>query len=207
MVAISMAHFLCHSGDMSTPIKLIAGLGNPGREYQQTRHNAGFLFVDRIAEAYGLGFRGESRFKGELARLQDGCQDCRLLKPTTFMNRSGQAVAAVAGFYRIEPAQILVAHDDLDLPAGTVRLKRGGGHGGHNGLRDIIQQLGSQDFIRVRIGIGHPGDRDAVTPYVLSRPGRADEAAMNDAIGVALDILPTLLRGELEKAMQTLHSN
>lgn len=191
---------------MSTPIKLICGLGNPGREYQQTRHNAGFLFVDRIAEVYGLVFREESRFRGRLARLQDGRLDCRLLKPTTFMNHSGQAVAAVAGFYRIDPAQILVAHDDLDLPAGTVRLKCGGGHGGHNGLRDIIQQLGSQDFIRLRIGIGHPGDRDAVTPYVLARPGRADEAAIIEAIVAALDILPSLLRGELEKAMQDLHT-
>ncbi len=192
---------------MSTPIKLITGLGNPGREYQQTRHNAGFLFVDRIAEAHGLVFRDERRFKGGLARLQHGALDCRLLKPATFMNHSGQAVAAVAGFYRLGPGQILVAHDDLDLPVGTVRLKRGGGHGGHNGLRDIIRQLGSQDFVRLRIGIGHPGDRDAVTPYVLSRPGPVDEAAISKAIEAGLGVLPELLRGDLQQAMQGLHSN
>ncbi len=192
---------------MSAPINLIVGLGNPGREYQQTRHNAGFLFVDRVAETHGLVLRSERRFKGDLARWQDAGHDCRLLKPATFMNRSGQAVTAVADFYRLAPEQILVAHDELDLPPGTVRLKRGGGHGGHNGLRDIIQQLGSQDFLRLRIGIGHPGDRDAVTPYVLARPGPADEKAMTTAIEAALAVLPELLQGDLERAMHALHTD
>ena len=158
---------------MASTIRLVAGLGNPGPRYSGTRHNAGFWFADGLAQRLGETFKDESKFSGAVARSGE----LRLFKPDTFMNESGFAVARIAGFYKVAPGEVLVAYDDLDLPPGTVRLKQNGGHGGHNGLRDVEVHLGSRDFTRVRIGIGHPGDRDAVTPWVLNRPGRDDENA------------------------------
>ncbi len=188
-------------------IGLIAGLGNPGADYAATRHNAGFWFVDALAAAHGASLRAEAKFHGELGRAAVGGRDVWLLKPTTFMNHSGQAVAAVARYYKLAPEQILVAHDDLDLPVGTARLKRGGGHGGHNGLRDIINHLGSRDFLRLRLGIHHPGDSKAVVDYVLGRPSAADREAIEDAIARALDVMPLVVSGDLERAMNRLHSS
>ncbi|MCK5480797.1 MAG: aminoacyl-tRNA hydrolase, partial [Gammaproteobacteria bacterium] len=140
-----------------TAIQLVAGLGNPGAKYEQTRHNAGFWFVDELARRYSTQFRSESKYKSDVARCTIDGGDCRLQKPLDFMNCSGQPVAALAGFYRIPRSAILIVHDDLDLPVGTIKLKKGGGHGGHNGLRDLISHLGGKDFLRMRIGIGHPG--------------------------------------------------
>ena len=152
--------------------KLVVGLGNPGAEYSETRHNAGFWFCERLARELGVSFSKEARFHGFAANARnDGVW---LLMPQTFMNRSGQSVAALARFYRIEPAEILVVHDELDIPPGQLRLKFGGGLGGHNGLKDITAHLGTQDFWRLRIGIGHPGDRNEVVNFVLKRPGRAE---------------------------------
>ncbi len=186
------------------PIRLIVGLGNPGPRYADTRHNAGFWFVERLADDLGGSFRAESRFEGEVARVMiDGAQ-CNLLKPLTFMNKSGNAVQKLAGFLKISPEQILVIHDELDLPAGTARLKMGGGHGGHNGLRDLHRHLGP-DYARLRIGIGHPGIREAVIGYVLERPSRADESAMREAIGAALESVPALVAGDWDKAVRSLH--
>lgn len=190
---------------MST-VQLIVGLGNPGAEYEPTRHNAGFWFVDELARAAGCSLRNESRFHAEVGRCTLHGQDCRLQKPTTFMNRSGQAVAALAKFLRIPPTEILVVHDELDLPPGAARLKKGGGHGGHNGLRDLIAHLGTQDFLRLRIGIGHPGDRSQVVDYVLRRPGREERELIDAAMLRALEVMPLAVAGEFERAMHKLHS-
>ena len=186
-------------------IRMIVGLGNPGANYSATRHNAGYWLLDRIAEDRGATLRPESRFQGEVGRFRSGSHDLLLLKPSTFMNRSGQSVAALSRYFKIAPEQILVLHDELDLPPGDNRLKRGGGHGGHNGLRDIINRIG-KDFLRLRIGIGHPGDRNQVVNYVLKAPSREDLAAIEEANRRSLDILPLLLDGQLDKAMQQLHS-
>lgn len=188
------------------PLRLVVGLGNPGAEYAQTRHNAGFWLVDELARQHGGRFRPESRFHGETCRIALAGQDLWLLKPMTFMNRSGHAVAALARFHRIALPEILVVHDDLDLPAGTVRLKQAGGHGGHNGLRDLIAQLGGNDFPRLRLGIGHPGDSREVLDYVLHRAPQADRVLLEQAIADALRELPRLLAGQWEKATQALHS-
>ena len=190
---------------MDTSICLIVGLGNPGPKYDQTRHNAGFWFVDRIAQRYQGAFRVENKFSAELARVVIEGQDVWLLKPQTFMNRSGFAVRQVSNFYKINQQQILVAHDELDLPPGTLRLKKAGGHGGHNGLRDIFSQMGKA-FWRLRIGIGHPGHRDDVVDYVLSRIGRSDESLIQQGIEDAQAVLPQVVAGEFEKAMNQLHS-
>ncbi|MDV3239313.1 MAG: aminoacyl-tRNA hydrolase [Gammaproteobacteria bacterium] len=187
-------------------VQLIVGLGNPGAEYEQTRHNAGFWFVDALARAAGCSLRAEARFHAEVGRCALHGQDCRLQKPTTFMNRSGQAVAALAKFLRIPPTEILVVHDELDLPPGTVRLKKGGGHGGHNGLRDLIAHLGTQDFLRLRIGVGHPGDRSKVVDYVLHRPSREERELIDAAMARALEVMPLAVAGEFERAMHKLHS-
>lgn len=184
---------------------LLVGLGNPGSEYQNTRHNAGFWFVDEVARRYGGRFKMESKFHGEVCRITVAGHDCHLLKPGTFMNRSGQAVLALAQFFKYPLDSILVVHDELDLPPGSVRLKRGGGHGGHNGLRDMVSRLGSGDFLRLRIGIGHPGHKDKVVGYVLNRPNADDEALIRQAIDRAVDELPYVLAGELDKAMNRLH--
>ena len=191
---------------METPgIRLLVGLGNPGPDYVATRHNVGFWFADALAAAHGGVFRLEGRFQGELCRLTIGGVDLRLLKPATYMNRSGQSVAAVSRYFDIPPEAILIAHDELDLPVGRVRLKRGGGHAGHNGLRDTIGVLGSPDFWRLRIGIGHPGDRRAVVGYVLSRPSQDDTTAIRAALAQALEVVDELLRGRYQAAMNRLH--
>jgi PTH1 family peptidyl-tRNA hydrolase len=187
-------------------IRLIAGLGNPGAKYEQTRHNAGFWFVDEVARRYAGQFRAEPRFGSEVAGCRIDGQECRLQKPQEFMNRSGRPVAALASFYRIPRPAILVVHDDLDLPAGTARLKQDGGHGGHNGLRDLIPNLGGNDFLRLRIGIGHPGHRDDVVGYVLKPAAREERAAIEAAIGAALDVLPEVVAGNLDAAMKVLHT-
>ena len=187
-------------------IQLVAGLGNPGTKYEQTRHNAGFWFVDEVARGCNTVFRAESKFKSELARCAIAGNDCRLQKPLDFMNRSGQPVASVAAFYRIPRTSILIVHDDLDLPPGTVRLKQGGGHGGHNGLRDLIPHLGGNDFLRLRIGIGHPGHRDDVVGYVLKAASREDRAAIDQAIDAAVSVLPDIIAGNLDAAMKELHT-
>ncbi len=187
-------------------IQCVVGLGNPGPKYADTRHNAGFWFADRLARAHGAVLRAENKFSAELARLSTPAGECWLLKPMTYMNHAGRAVAAVCNFYRIAPAELLVVYDELDLPPGTVRLKTGGGHGGHNGMRDICSALGSRDFQRLRIGIGHPGHKEAVVGYVLSRPGKAEQQAIDGAIDEALRHWELIQRGELQVAMNTLHT-
>jgi PTH1 family peptidyl-tRNA hydrolase len=190
---------------VAAAVALVAGLGNPGPRYADTRHNAGFWLLDRLAAARGLVFRRAAKFLGDVAEADfDG--RVWLLKPETFMNRSGQSVAALAGFYRIPPAQVLVVHDDLDLPPGTVRLKRGGGHGGHNGLRDTLACLGSADFLRLRVGVGHPGPGADVVSYVLNRPPAEEARLIDESIGRALELLPRLLAGEVDRVMNLLNA-
>ncbi len=191
---------------MADSIRLIVGLGNPGPEYQATRHNAGFWLLDRIAERHGGTFRNEAKFFGEAARARIAGQDLWLLKPMTFMNHSGRAVGALSRYLKIPPAGILVAHDELDLAPGVARLKQGGGHAGHNGLRDIIQVLGERNFWRLRIGIDHPGDRARVVDYVLGRPSRDGEERIDEALDRILDILPSVVAGETQQAMNRLHA-
>ncbi|MGD8711613.1 MAG: aminoacyl-tRNA hydrolase [Thiohalophilus sp.] len=191
---------------MSARVELIVGLGNPGAEYEDTRHNAGFWFVDTLARQQNVFFKSEKKFHGEVAKFSHAGQDVWLLKPETFMNLSGQAVQALARFYKINVENILVVHDDLDLPPGAARLKQGGGHGGHNGLRDIISKMGGNGFQRLRLGIGHPGDKSRVTGHVLKKSSSEDRIAIENAIDAALKVLPTILDGELQKAMNQLHT-
>ncbi len=191
----------------STAIQLIAGLGNPGPKYQQTRHNAGFWYVDELASSLHVNFRSENKFHGEVAKARISGEDVWLLKPDTFMNLSGQSIAALARFYKIQVSQILVVHDELDLPPGIARLKRGGGHGGHNGLRDTIEKTGSKDFARLRIGIGHPGDKSRVHDYVLSQASRDDQIAIDTAVRQAIDVIDDIVGGDWDKAMQSLHTS
>lgn len=188
-------------------LRLIVGLGNPGSEYAHTRHNAGFWFADRLAEKAGMRFSHEAKLHGEGARVTLDGHQLWLLKPSTFMNRSGQSIAAALRYFKLEPEQMLVAHDELDLPAGTARLKFDGGHGGQNGLRDAFAHLGHGRFHRLRVGIGHPGQKDKVTPWVLGRPSREDEIAIQRSLDAALDQLPLLLRGDFNEAMKRLHTN
>jgi len=188
-------------------LRLIVGLGNPGAEYLGTRHNAGFWFVDALARGEGATFTADGKLRGASCRVNVGGAPVWLLKPSTFMNESGIAVASALRYYKIEPDECLVVHDDLDLEPGTVRLKFDGGHGGQNGLRDIIKHVGHGRFHRLRIGIGHPGMRDRVTPWVLSRPSAQDEDAMLDAIARALDVLPLAVEGRFADAMKRLHTN
>lgn len=192
--------------DQTPRLQLVVGLGNPGPQYEHTRHNAGFWLVDELARHYGGHFRPDTKFGGEIAEISLTGQRLWLLKPMTFMNRSGQAVARLVNFYKIPPAAILVAHDELDLPPGTIRLKRAGGHGGHNGLRDIIAQLGNKDFLRLRIGIGHPGDSKEVVGYVLRRAPQDEQQLINRSLQDAVHEFPRLVEGQLEKVMHTLHS-
>ena len=190
-----------------TTIKLIVGLGNPGNEYRGTRHNAGADFVEELARQYNCSLQAESKFWGMAGRLALSGHDLRLLIPTTFMNRSGKAVAAMAQFYKIAADEILVAHGELDIPAGTARFKRGGGHGGHNGLRDIVPSLGNdKNFYRLRIGIGHPGHASKVTGHVLGAPSQVDRSRIDASIDEAIAALPLLLNGDDTKAMTRLHS-
>lgn len=187
-----------------TPLKLIVGLGNPGSEYSLTRHNAGFWFVDALAERLGGRFRNQSRFQGDTCRVTLAGQEITLLKPMTFMNRSGLSIRGLADFTKVAPNEILLAHDELDVPVGEVRLKLGGGHGGHNGLRDTIAHIGA-DFWRLRIGIGHPGNRDEVVDYVLRRASAGEEDKIIDAVAAGLDVLPTFIEQGAERAMNSLH--
>jgi peptidyl-tRNA hydrolase, PTH1 family len=187
-------------------IQLIVGLGNPGAQYEATRHNVGFWWVETIANALHESFRAEPKFLGELARVRIAGQDVRLLKPSTYMNRSGQSVVAVARYFDIPPERILIAHDELDLPVGVTRIKQGGGHAGHNGLRDSLSALGSREFWRLRIGIAHPGDRTLVTGYVLGRPSRDDESHIRESLDDAERRLPELVEGQFQMAMNRLHS-
>jgi peptidyl-tRNA hydrolase, PTH1 family len=187
-------------------IQLIVGLGNPGAEYHDTRHNAGAWFVNHVVQTFNLSLRNESKFYGQCAEWQHASGVCRLLLPNTFMNHSGQPVKALSHFYKIPTHAILVAHDELDLLPGDVRLKHGGGHAGHNGLRDIIHQLGSSDFTRLRIGIGHPGHRDHVHDHVLSNPSKHDKQRILHALTETTFTLDLILAGELQKAMKQLHT-
>ena len=187
------------------PLRIIVGLGNPGPEHQVTRHNAGFWFVDVLAQRHGVEFRDYRKFSGETARISISGQDIVLSKPTTYMNRSGLSVRQLSDFYKIAPDEILVAHDELDLPVGSVRLKHGGGHGGHNGLRDTIAHVGDS-FWRLRLGIGHPGNKTEVIDYVLTRAPRAEEELILDAVNSAADCIPLILEQGAERAMTKLHN-
>jgi PTH1 family peptidyl-tRNA hydrolase len=185
---------------------LVVGLGNPSGRYEETRHNAGFWFVDKLAADAGGVFCKENRFSGLVARVACVDRTLLLLKPLTYMNRSGQSVGAIARYFKIPAANILIAHDDLDFEPGIVRLKLGGGHGGHNGIRDVFADLGMRDFLRFRLGIGHPVDRDRTLDYVLGRPSRRDREAINAAIGSAVDWMPEITSGRVAQAMNELHS-
>ena len=187
-------------------IRCVVGLGNPGPKYEDTRHNAGFWFADRLAREHDVVLRAENKFSGELARMRTTQGECWLLKPMTYMNHSGRAVAALCNFYRIPASALLVVYDELDLAPGMMRLKNGGGHGGHNGLRDICSALGTKDFARLRIGIGHPGHKDAVVGYVLSRAGKQEHAAIEIGIDEALRHWDLIQAGDMQKAMNALHA-
>jgi len=185
-------------------MKLVVGLGNPGDRYQGTRHNAGFWFVERFAAESHTALRKDAKFQALVGRHE--ASGAWLMLPQSHMNLSGRPVQMLASFFKIAPADILVAHDELDFPPGTVRMKQGGGVAGHNGLKDISARLASHDYWRLRIGIGHPGDRDAVTNYVLNKPAQEDRAAIDAALGAALEILPLVLAGDIQGAMLKLHS-
>lgn len=189
----------------STAIQLIVGLGNPGQKYTKTRHNAGFWFVDALASHANVIFRSESKFSGEVCKIPFDNQAVWLLKPTTFMNRSGLAVKQLSSFYKIPIENILIVHDELDLNSGTARLKSAGGHGGHNGLRDIHAHMG-KTYQRLRIGIGHPGDRRQVVDYVLGNPSLNDSIDIERSIDAAIDVIDLVIIGEMQKAMHRLHS-
>jgi peptidyl-tRNA hydrolase, PTH1 family len=187
-----------------TPLKMIVGLGNPGPEHLLTRHNAGFWFVDALAARLGGRFRSHTKFQGEICRAQFAGAEITLLKPSTYMNRSGLAIRALSDYLKVDPAEILIAHDDLDLPVGDARFKLGGGHGGHNGLRDAITHMGA-DFWRLRLGVGHPGDKTEVIDYVLRRASREEEEKILESIAGALDALPVFVEQGSERAMNGLH--
>ncbi len=192
----------------TTPsIRLIVGLGNPGAQYEGTRHNAGFWYVEQLARYHGATLQPESKFSGLTGRVLIGGQDVRLLNPTTFMNLSGQAVGAMTAFFKIPPDSILVVHDELDLPAGIGRLKQGGGHGGHNGLKSIISSLGNNpEFLRLRLGIGHPGSSKDVVGYVLTKPSVAERQKIDAVIDEAVRIMPDALHIKRSRAVQELHT-
>ena len=190
-----------------TEFKLIVGLGNPTPRYEKTRHNAGFWFVDRVSRILGLGLSTDSRFNGAVGRGELHGRPVLLLKPMTYMNRSGISVMSVCSYFKIKPEEVLVAHDELDLSPGVVRLKQGGGHGGHNGLRDIIAHFGGGNFHRLRFGIGHPGNRQEVTDYVLGSPATSEEAALELALDNALAELPNMMKGDVATVMNRLNSN
>ena len=187
-------------------LRLIVGLGNPGPEHANTRHNAGFRFVDALAQQAGVRFGLESKLFGETAKADIGGRTVWLLKPATFMNLSGKSVAAALRYWKIEPEEALLAHDELDLAPGAARLKFDGGHGGQNGLRDTIQHLGHGRFHRLRIGIGHPGHKDRVTGWVLGKPGKDDAVLIDRAIDDALAVLPLAVAGDANEAMKELHT-
>lgn len=186
-------------------ISLIVGLGNPGKEYAQTRHNAGFWFVEQLADRYGISLKADPKFHGYSGRVQIDGHDVRLLLPTTFMNRSGQSVVPFAKFYQVAPEAILVAHDELDMDPGIIRLKSGGGHGGHNGLRDIVPHIGA-NFHRLRIGIGHPGSKERVSGHVLGKAPSSEQALMDAAIDHALSKVKMLVDGQVSQAMNQINA-
>lgn len=188
-------------------IKLLVGLGNPGAEYEETRHNAGFWFIDAVARELKLTLAPERSYHGLVARTSVNGQPLWLLEPQTFMNVSGKSVSALARFFKIQPDEILVAHDEMDIAPGEAKLKKGGSHAGHNGLRDIHAQLGTADYWRLRIGVGHPGHKAEVVSWVLKKPMAEHRQAMEAAIGRAVQALPLLLAGEMEKAMVTVHTS
>jgi PTH1 family peptidyl-tRNA hydrolase len=193
---------------LDTPVKLIVGLGNPGPAFERTRHNVGADLVNQLAVSANLVLKPDSKFFGATGKLSINGMSVRLLIPSTFMNRSGQAISALARFYQIPTDSILVAHDELDLPVGTARFKKGGGHGGHNGLRDTIQSLGNnKDFARLRIGISHPGNAKQVVDYVLKKPSLSDQSLITQSIDQALTVLPLAVTGQWERAMTGLHSS
>lgn len=187
-------------------IKLIIGLANPGDQYANTRHNAGAWFIEQLLQDHPQILRPEAKFKARLTAISYGGSQVRVAIPSTYMNESGMAVKAIASFYKLAPESILVVHDDIDLPPGAVRLKQGGGHGGHNGLRSINSHLGGPAYCRLRIGVGHPGDKSLVVDYVLHPPRREEREAIDDAITQAVNIFPTLLTDGMQKAMTALHS-
>ena len=187
-------------------IKLIVGLGNPGKEYQGHRHNAGFWFVDSLASVLGSKFNGQSKFLGETSTINFGSKKVHLLKPQTFMNNSGGSIKSYSSYYNIEPEEILVIHDELDLPVGSVKLKLGGGHGGHNGLRDTIKALDTNNFYRLRMGIGHPGSKNDVVDFVLNAPASSELKLIEQGMTEASGIIEMLANGDFDKAMKALHS-
>lgn len=187
-------------------IRLFVGLGNPGPQYEATRHNAGFWWIDELARSSGARLSAETKFFGLAGRMKSGVHEAWLLEPTTFMNASGRSVAALARFYKIAPEEILVIHDELDLLPGTAKIKKGGGNGGHNGLKDITAQLGTPDFWRLRLGIGHPGEKSAVVNFVLHEPSRDEANLIQDTIDQSITLLPLLLEGGMEAAMLKLHT-
>ncbi len=190
-----------------TDIKLIVGLGNPGPQYSQTRHNAGAWYVEALARDYSIPLQLETKFFGHVGRGLIGNKDCRLLIPNTFMNLSGKAVGALATFYKILPDEILVAHDELDMEPGTVKLKKSGGHGGHNGLRDIIKSLANcRDFYRLRIGIGHPGNKNQVSNFVLGKAPANEQRSIEESIDEALRHTGDMIKGQHDKVMQSMHA-
>ena len=192
---------------MTSPVLLVVGLGNPGDRYAETRHNAGLNFLLQVTVDYGATFHHESKFEGNIASACIESNEVRFFAPDTFMNDSGRPIAKVVGFYKIPIEQLLIVHDELDLPPGTVRVKRGGGAGGHNGLRDIFPKLGSRDFLRLRIGIGHPGSADEVVNYVLRKPSRADADLIQKSIEAARKEFPKIVRGDTDLAMNVLHTH
>ncbi|HTV79365.1 MAG TPA: aminoacyl-tRNA hydrolase [Steroidobacteraceae bacterium] len=188
----------------AVPLKLIVGLGNPGAEHERQRHNAGFAFVEALASRHGGSFRYEPRHQADLTRVRIADQEVWLARPMTYMNCSGGPLSSIAGFYKIGPADILVAYDELDFAPGDARLKFGGGHGGHNGMRDVLASM-EEGFWRLRLGIGHPGDRSKVLHYVLGRPSKADEELIGAAIAAAADVVPVMMREGVQRAIQALH--
>lgn len=192
---------------MSAQLKLIIALGNPGSRYRETRHNAGFWFIDRVAEKYSCGFSGNKKFSGETARLHHAGRDLLLLKPQTYMNESGRSVQSVMSYFDYKADEILVIHDEIDFEPGIIRLKQGGGAAGHNGVRDIINCIGSDAFLRIRIGVGHPGYREGVIGSVLGNPARAERELIEQAIERGIEVLPLILDGEYQKAMTQLHTS
>ena len=190
---------------MASSPRIIAGLGNPGDKYERTLHNAGFWFVDALAKKFGGQFRFEKKFDTDYCRINLHGEEVWLMKPQSFMNESGTPVRGMLDYYRVRVTELLVAHDEIDLPPGTVRLKKGGGHGGHNGLRDIIRHCGA-DFMRLRLGVGHPGDKSKVTSYVLKRGSGETEAAIESNVDEAVDVMPLLVDQGLNAAMKKLHT-
>ncbi len=190
---------------MSKNIRIIAGLGNPEDRYERTLHNAGFWFVDALARKYGGRFRYEKKFDADYCRINLHGEDVWLVRPQSYMNNSGQPIRGLLDYYRLRVSELLVAHDEIDLPPGTVRLKEGGGHGGHNGLRDIVRHCGAE-FLRLRLGVGHPGEKDEVTNYVLKRGSSDVEAAVERNIDDAIAVMPELVDGDISAAMKKLHT-